>query len=165
MPVVLMMSVSSSCRCIRVSTGSGLFTLSHGPPTRKPVAASVADAVARELLENEPVVGLVGVEGANQVIAIGIGVGPLDVRLEAVSLGEPHDVEPVPGPAFAVMRARQHAIDEPIPGERIGVGGELGDLIRRWRQPEHVEIEPANERAPIGGRRRRESCRVQLRCE
>ena len=60
--------------------------------------------VAGELLPNEPVVRQVGVERADDVIAIFVGIRPVVVGLEAIGLGVPNEIEPVLRPAFAVTR-------------------------------------------------------------
>ena len=84
---------------------------------RKPVATTwswVASGqqVAGDLLDDEPVVGQVAVEGVDDPVAIEPDV-PRLVLLEAVGVGVPGRVEPVPAPALAVVRARQQAVDQP----------------------------------------------------
>ena len=61
--------------------------------------------VAGELLQHEAVVGLVGVEGVDDVVAITPGVGAVVVGLVAVAVGVADEVQPVARPAFAVVRA------------------------------------------------------------
>ena len=51
-----------------------------------------AQLVAGELLADEPVVGQVGVERLDDVVAVGPGVGPSDIGLEAVGFCETGDV-------------------------------------------------------------------------
>ena len=55
---------------------------------------------------DEAVVGHVLVEGPDDEVAIVLGVRPVVVLLVAVALGEAGEVEPVPRPALAVVRAR-----------------------------------------------------------
>ena len=114
-----------------------------------------AQLVAAELLLQKGVVGLVGIERFDHPVAIRPGVGPGPVHLEAVALGEPHDVEPVPRPAFAVVRRREQPIDEFTVGSVNAAGRaagilECGDLFRRGRQSREVERHPADERARVG---------------
>ena len=80
-----------------------------GPSRLKPVAIRASRIagerlVAGELLEDEAVERLVGVEGADDVVAIAPGVGPRFVELVAVGVGVAGEVEPVPAPALAVVR-------------------------------------------------------------
>src|SRR5262245_13609777 len=63
------------------------------------------DLVTGQLLLHETVVGYVVIEGLDDVVAIAPGPRPMAVVLEAFGLGKPDDVEPVPPPPFAVMRA------------------------------------------------------------
>src|SRR5262249_29027118 len=63
-----------------------------------------SDLVAGNLLPNEPIIGLVVVEGADDEVAIGPRVRAVVVVLEAVTLGEADDVEPVPRPALSISR-------------------------------------------------------------
>ena len=102
--------------------------MSCGPATRKPVAARASgsagpEQVAGELEPGELVVGHVGVEGADDPVAVGPGVEARHVALEAVALAVAGHVEPVPGVALAVLRTAEQAIDEPL----VGVGPRVGD--------------------------------------
>ena len=60
------------------------------------------DFVAGDLLADEAVVGLVRLEGMDDVVAVAPGVGALEIEFEAVGIGVANDVEPFGGPAFAV---------------------------------------------------------------
>ena len=61
--------------------------------------------VARQLHAHELVVRHVVVQRANDPVAIVIRAGAEAVELVAATLGEPGDIEPMPGPAFAVTLA------------------------------------------------------------
>ncbi len=74
--------------------------------------------VAGDLLANEAVVGFVGLEGMNDVVAVAPGVGALEIEFEAVGIGVAYDVEPFGGPAFAVGRGSQQAVDYLFVGGR-----------------------------------------------
>jgi hypothetical protein len=52
--------------------------------------------VARDLLLDEPVVRLIGLERLNDVVAVPPGIAVVHVRLEAARIGIPHDIQPVP---------------------------------------------------------------------
>src|SRR5262249_41175169 len=66
----------------------------------------------------------------------------------------PGEVEPVPAPSLAVVRAGQEPVDQPLVGVRRAVGEEGLDLFGRRRQAGHVERHPADQGPPIplGGR-------------
>ena len=61
--------------------------------------------VAGDLFAGEFEIRLVGVEAADDVVPIGPGVFAGFVAFEAFAFGEADDVEPVAGPAFAVVGA------------------------------------------------------------
>src|SRR5207247_7457569 len=82
-----------------------------------------ADLISGELLEYETVVRLVVIERADDVIPVTPGVPAVSVVFEAIGFGEPHDVEPMPAPALAIMRARQEACDQ----LRVRIGRFVGD--------------------------------------
>ena len=66
--------------------------------------------VAGQLLDDEPIERLVGVEGADDVVAILVGIGSRRVVVAvAVGVGVAGDVEPVSRPALAVAGARRAA--------------------------------------------------------
>jgi hypothetical protein len=74
--------------------------------------------VAGDLPPQKLVVGQVVVESVDHPVAIPPGIGPQLVTLEAVRVGVVGDVEPVAGPAFAVMWRGEQAVDESL----VGVG-------------------------------------------
>src|SRR5262249_19560135 len=105
------------------------------------------DLVAGDLLAEEAVVGLVGVEAGHDVIAVTPGVGPWMVALVALRFRPAGEVEPVTAPAFAVVGRRQQPVHKSLVGvgRRVVDGGV--DLLRRRRQPGQVERQPADEDA------------------
>ena len=71
------------------------------------------ELVGGELLMNEAVEGEVGVEGADDVVAVGVGVGEAAFGVAdevALGVGVAGDVEPVAAPAFAVAGAGEEAV-------------------------------------------------------
>jgi len=104
--------------------------------------------VAGDLLAQEAVVGLVGVEGLDDVVAEAPGAQPLPVGLEAVALGEADHVEPMAPPALAVAGVLEHAIHEALEGPGPRVDQERRDLFGRRRDPQHDEVESPDQ----GGR-------------
>jgi hypothetical protein len=91
-----------------------ILSLHTVPGTRDDEAGGgvLTDSVAGQLFEDEPVIGLVFIEGANDVVAVVIGVGALVIRLEASRVGVAHHVEPMPRPTLAIVRTGEQAIDE-----------------------------------------------------
>ncbi len=68
------------------------------------VAPAAGQQIARQLLGEEAIVWLVGIESANDPVAVAPGLGPLGVAFIAVGLGVAGHVEPVLCPALAVVR-------------------------------------------------------------
>ena len=101
--------------------------------------------IAGQLLGQESAVRFIAIEGIDDVVAIPPGVRLVAVALIAVGLGESDDVEPMPPPALAVMRAGQKPIDHPGNGIRRRVIQEVTDLERFRRQTDQVEIKPADQ--------------------
>ena len=62
------------------------------------------EEIAGELFVEEAVVGFVSVEGADDVVAVTVGIGVGEVFIKAVRVRVARDIEPVAAPAFAVMR-------------------------------------------------------------
>ena len=107
--------------------------------------------VAGDLLPGEIQVRLVPVEAPDDVVAIGPGVFPERVPLEPLALGETHDVEPMPPPAFTVAGRSEQPIDQLLVCGPRGVVEESGDVLETGRQPGEIVAGSANER-PAAGR-------------
>ena len=88
--------------------------------------------VAGDLLFDEAVVGLVGVERLNYVVAVAPGVGARFVGLEAFAFGVAGEVEPVAAPTLAVLRRGEQAIYDFFESLRGVVGEEGVDFFGRW---------------------------------
>ena len=117
------------------------------------LGAAVGQFVASQLFPNEPVVGFVGVEGADDVVAVPPGVGLGLVGLVTVGLSEAHQIEPMTPPLLAVMGRLEQAIDQMLPGLRRCIVNEGLDLLGRRRQPREVVSHPPDQR-PSAGRLR-----------
>ena len=68
------------------------------------------ERIAGQLFFDEAGVGLVVVEGADDIVAIGPSVGAELVFIVAVGVAVVDDVEPVAAPAFAIARGGQEAV-------------------------------------------------------
>ena len=146
---MLVISVSTSLRLLATSWLPAF--LRSGPRRLKPggdqrLVFVGSDLVAGQLLAQEPIVRLVVVEGADDVIAIAPGVLAVRVVLEAVGLGEADDIQPVLAPVLAIVRAGEQALDQFLPGIRRAVGDERLDFGGRRRQAGEVEAETADQR-------------------
>ena len=107
--------------------------------------------IAGELFLDEAIPGLVGVEGADDIIAVAPGVRADRIRVGvAVGVGVAGDVEPMAGPAFAVCRRGEQAFDEFGVGVGRGVGDEGGGFGRRRRESREVERRATDERRTVG---------------
>ncbi len=85
--------------------------------------------VGGELFEDELVIREIIVEGTDDVVAIGVGIGVFGVLGEYVAFGVSvsGDVEPVACPANAVLFVGEELVDEFGPCIGSVVGGELLD--------------------------------------
>ena len=114
-------------------------------------ATAAGQLVAGQLLAHDLVERPIGVERADDVIAIAIGQRPVGIGVEvAVGVGVARGIEPVLAPSLAVSGAGQQAIDEPLVGVRAGVVDERRDLVGRRRQAGQVEGQAADQGGAVG---------------
>ena len=83
----------------------------HGGGDEESGGGVLAHGISYYLFLDEAIVGRVVVEGADDVVAVGPGIGALGVDLKAVRICVAHDIEPVLRPAFAVAFAFEQAVD------------------------------------------------------
>ena len=119
------------------------------PECLETIACSREQHIARQLLLHETRVGLVLVEAADDVIAIRPRVRARLILVVAVRLAVVNDVQPVPRPALAVVRRREQSFHQLFVGLRVLVRSKRFDLLRLRRQAGQVEVESANQRAPV----------------
>ena len=103
--------------------------------------APLRQQVAGNLLAEKLVVGLVGVERVDDVIAIQPGFRDGIVGVVAGRVGIAGDVHPIPAPAFAVLRRGQQTcrrLWRTLPGESSGHKG--SHVLRSGRQADQVEV-------------------------
>ena len=120
-----------------------------------------AELVARELFADEPIVRHVSVERLDDVVAVGPGVGPGEVGLEAVGFGEARHVQPMAGPFLAEARRGQQAVDHRCVSPVRRVRDEGGHFLRRGRQSGDIEVGPTDEHARVGEAGHRQSFGLQ----
>ena len=110
------------------------------------------ELVGGDLFEQEAVVGLVRVEGVDDVVAVseGVWVGVIAVVDAAHVVSVAHDIEPVAAPALAVAFVGEEFVDELLEGLRVVVSGESVHFrVRRWHA-DQIEISAADEGAFVG---------------
>ena len=115
---------------------------------------SRGEEVAGDLLADETVERLVGVQRRDDVIAVSPGMLGEEVIGRPDLVGVADKVEPVPGPPLAERRRRQQPIDDAFAGPGRRVGHERFDLLGRRRQAGQVERDPAQPGVAIGIPRR-----------
>ena len=127
----------------------GHHPVAEGPPVGVP-----RKEVAGKLLQNKSIVGLVLVEGPHHVIAVAVGVAHDVVAVVGGGVGIADHVQPVAGPALAVVGGVQQALHQ----VRVGLGRRVidkgFDLPGFRRQTQQVEVEPANQPPAVRGRSR-----------
>jgi hypothetical protein len=104
------------------------------------LAAGVGQQVAGQLPGQELIVGKVAIERGDDPVAIRRHVS-LDIRLVAIGVRIPRQVQPVHRHALAVGRRRQVAIDQPLIGGFRRIGGERLDILETRRQSGQIESE------------------------
>ena len=119
------------------------------------------ELVPGQLFLHEPVVGLVGIEGIDDVVPVAPGMVVLWIALIAVGVGVTGQIQPVAPPALPVARIRQQTVHQSFIGRGGGVADESLHLGRLGRQAQQVEVHPADQAPPGGGRCRRESLLLQ----
>src|SRR5262245_38123057 len=103
----------------------------------------VGELISRELLQQEAIEGLVGVVGANDVVAVAIEVSIDWVRAECTfRIGVTGGIEPVLAPALAVMGGGEQVIDQTSISIWACVPLESNDLLRGGRESDEVEVCP-----------------------
>lgn len=106
--------------------------------------------VAGDVFLDEEIVRLVGIEGANDVVAIAPGGGAFAVNGKAVGFGIANEIEPMAAPAFAVAGVGEEFIDLLFVGEGIGIVEEGPGFFGGGREADEAEVETTEECAAAG---------------
>ena len=117
------------------------------------VLSAFAQLVAGDLFADKAVVRPIAVKRAYDVVTIAPGLRAVAIVFVAAGIGVADQVQPVTGPALAVVRTGQQAIDQAIEGVGRIVLEERFHFGRVRRQAGHVKIGAADERAAAGWRR------------
>ena len=105
--------------------------------------------IARQMFPHKLVVRQVVVESADDVVAVLRGIIKIEVVFVPHGVRVANQVEPVPGPAFAIARGFEQPIDKPGVGVGRRVGGKVGDLGGRRRQAGRVKCDATNQRPAV----------------
>ena len=156
----------------RLADGRGFLADRGGGHMRtcdeKTRRVSGAKLIARQLLADKPVVRQVFAESAHHIVAVDPRVLAVEVRLRAVGLGPPDDIEPMLSPAFPKMRRGEKLLDQrAISGVGIAriVDHETVGALGRGQQTRERDRDAADEGTWLGGLRVGQSLLGQLREE
>jgi len=108
------------------------------------VAGGVGQDVAGDLLADELVVGEIGVETVDDIIAVTPRVRAELVVFETVTLGVADHVQPVAAPTFAVVRRGEQSVHQSSLGVRGPVGQECCQLLRSGAAAGSLADRPAD---------------------
>ena len=106
--------------------------------------------VACELLTDKAIVGLVAVEGVDDVVAVTVHFRDRAVSVVSRSVGVAREVEPVASPSLAMARRCKEPLDEARIGVRRGIFDEGLNRLGRRRQSHKIEVDAADESVPVG---------------
>ena len=107
------------------------------------------EEVPGELFKDELFERHVGVEGADEVVAVAPGVLRRRVPLVAVGVRVMHDIHPVPRPALAEVRAGEECVHERLKRARRLVRRKLLHVLRLGRQTGEGEAQAAGQGACV----------------
>ena len=125
--------------------------------------ARLGQKVTGHVLGDELIVRHVRVEGADDIVAVLVGVRNKRIELVSARLGETHQVEPVPRPALAVLRRSEQAIHHLRESLRRRVVQKRPDLRRLRRQSNQIKIRAPQQRGLFRRRRGLEVLLLQFR--
>ena len=106
--------------------------------------------VAGELLKQKSIVRLVGVEGANHVVAIAPSKRSRQMLLAfSLAIGVAGHVEPMTPPTLAVARRRQEPLDQTLIGVGRGIGQKHLNLSRLRRKTGQIKCCATEQCQPV----------------
>ena len=76
------------------------------------VYAGVGKQISRKMFKNKLVIGDVGIEGSNEIVAVTEGVWNARIPLAAVGVRIANPIHPMPGPTFSEVRAFEELVDD-----------------------------------------------------
>ncbi len=110
--------------------------------------------VSRDLLLNKAVVGLVGIERIDDVVAISPGLPCRNAATLAQTVGIARQIEPVPSPALAESWRSQNPLNDLLEGEFGIVSDKRLDVFGLRGKTGEIEVNPSQQRVTVslGGR-------------
>ena len=119
--------------------------------------------VSGQLLDNEPVVRQIAVEGVHHPVSVGVAVGVATLLLKDVALavGITGHIEPMPSPALTVGVRGEQSIHHPRVSLLGAVFQEGFHFFRRRRQAGQIVGRAAQQRVAIGLRSGRQALGLQ----
>ncbi len=76
------------------------------------VYAGVGKQISRKMFKNKLIIGNVGIEGSNEIVAVTEGIWNAGIPLAAVGVRIAYPIHPMPCPTFSEVRAFKELIDE-----------------------------------------------------
>ena len=122
--------------------------------------------IAGELFDDKLIVGLVGIERPDDIVAVFVGQRPELIPIESVAITVTHHIQPLAGDVFAEKGRGEQCIRQCRSrlwqALCVGFGKEGGHLLRSWRQTSEVEIQPSGQHARVGRRWCRRPLRLKI---
>ncbi len=108
--------------------------------------------IACELFQQKTIVRLVGIQGANHVVAVtpGHGTDLIGRELSSFRIGIAGEVEPVAAPALTIAGRGEEAINHLVVGVGLRVGEEGLGLSGRRRQASQIKVSTTDQRELAG---------------
>ena len=128
----------------RISVKAGSYSLGN---------ISFGEQVARHLLDGEAIKRHIRVVGVDHPFPITPGEGPREIVNASFTVGITYQVQPLAGPLLAIVRRGKQAVNKALIRSRPSIGEELLRLLGSGRDADQIEIDAAQERAPVRFRR------------
>ena len=105
--------------------------------------------VSRDLFLNKAIVGLVGIERIDDVVAKSPGLPCGDSATLTQIVGIAGQIEPVPSPAFAESRRSQKPVNDLLEGEIRIVAEKRLDVFGLRGETDEIEVNPPQQRVAV----------------
>ena len=117
--------------------------------------------ITGQLQSDEFIIRQVTIQSVDHPVSIRPEVVARFVVFEAVAFAKSSDIQPVPRPAFAIVRRRQQTVDEIFVGLVGWICQEFRNLLGSGRKSEQIETQPSDQRAFVGLWRTLKACVLQ----